>query len=348
MSRDGGFTWEEVQKDAHLWEFGDSGSILIMANDEEPTDHILFSTDEGRNWREYIFGDEKMRVKEIVTVPSDTSRRFILMGYYPRSPVVHAAVHIDFSSLITKKCILDLNHPEDDDFELWSPNELRNELCLFGRQVLYHRRKRDANCVVGKLLESKENFVKNCACEDVDFECEYNYKRNASGECVPVPGTQPLASDDTCITGDYWYERTAYRKIHHSSCEGGIRLDRGLEHPCPGYKNHGAFFWFIFLVIPFAFAGLVGWYYYRKNGFARGTIRLPGGDAGRNYNYYSDSSLSATIVSIPWYLMGLASMVWEAVSSRLGSATGGMRGRNGYRTVPVDEDAQILRFEDDD
>ncbi|KAG6846193.1 vacuolar protein sorting/targeting protein PEP1, partial [Arthromyces matolae] len=30
LSRDGGFTWEEVHKDAHLWEFGDSGSVLVM------------------------------------------------------------------------------------------------------------------------------------------------------------------------------------------------------------------------------------------------------------------------------------------------------------------------------
>ena len=52
LSRDAGFTWEEVHKDAHLWEFGDSGSILVIANDEEPTDHVLFSTDEGKNWRE--------------------------------------------------------------------------------------------------------------------------------------------------------------------------------------------------------------------------------------------------------------------------------------------------------
>ena len=51
LSRDAGFTWEEVHKDAHTWEFGDSGSILIMANDEEPTDHVLFSTDEGLTWR---------------------------------------------------------------------------------------------------------------------------------------------------------------------------------------------------------------------------------------------------------------------------------------------------------
>lgn len=103
LSRDGGFTWEEVHKDAHLWEFGDSGSVLIMANDEEPTDHVLFSTDEGLNWREYKFTTEKMRVRSIVTVPSDTSRRFILMGNYPRLSN-SVAVQIDFGSLTRKQC----------------------------------------------------------------------------------------------------------------------------------------------------------------------------------------------------------------------------------------------------
>lgn len=101
LSRDAGFTWEEVHKDAHLWEFGDSGSILIMANDEEPTDHVLFTTDEGLNWREYTFTDEKLRLTSIVTVPSDTSRRFILMGQSSRGTV---AVHLDFTSLTTKQC----------------------------------------------------------------------------------------------------------------------------------------------------------------------------------------------------------------------------------------------------
>jgi hypothetical protein len=103
LSRDGGFTWEEVHKDAHLWEFGDSGSILVMANDEAPTDYVLFSTDEGLTWREYKFGSQKIRVKSIVTVPSDTSRRFILMGNYPRS-AASVVVHLDFTSLTDKKC----------------------------------------------------------------------------------------------------------------------------------------------------------------------------------------------------------------------------------------------------
>lgn len=134
LSRDAGFTWEEVHKDAHLYEFGDSGSILIMANDEDPTDHVLFSTDEGLSWREYKFSAQPVRVKSIVTVPSDTSRKFILFGFYGRS-TNWLAIHIDMSSLTHKKCVLDLGDPGKDDFELWSPSEEREERCLFGRQV---------------------------------------------------------------------------------------------------------------------------------------------------------------------------------------------------------------------
>ena len=104
LSRDAGFTWEEVHKDAHLWEFGDSGSIVVMANDEEPTSHILFSTDEGLNWREYEFSKEKMRVDSIVTATSDTSRKFILFGSYPRVAGT-VAVHLDFSALTGRQCV---------------------------------------------------------------------------------------------------------------------------------------------------------------------------------------------------------------------------------------------------
>jgi hypothetical protein len=61
LTRDGGFHWEEIRKDAHLWEYGDSGSIIILANDEEPVDHVLYTTDEGLTWHTYAF-DEKIRV----------------------------------------------------------------------------------------------------------------------------------------------------------------------------------------------------------------------------------------------------------------------------------------------
>ncbi|KAF8634658.1 hypothetical protein AX15_000797 [Amanita polypyramis BW_CC] len=343
LSRDAGFTWQEVHKDAHLWEFGDSGSILVMANDEEPTDHVLYSKDEGMSWHEYQFTQEKIRVAAIVTVPTDTSRRFILIGNNVRTTSV---IHLDFSALTSKKCQVSIEDPGKDDFELWSPSEERQEVCLFGRRVFYHRRRRDADCVVGDQPKAAERIVENCACTAADFECEFNFVKNENDECVPVPGTTPRADDDSCKNGeDYWYELTPYRKISFTSCEGGDTRHLGARHVCPGFKSHGALFWMFIIMIPFAFTALVGWYYYRRSGLSRGTIRLPT-DNGRAYAGTGDSGVLGTLASVPWYLVGVAGVAWEWVSSRFNSVA--VRTRRGYRNVSIDEDAQILRFEDEE
>ncbi|KAJ7355652.1 vacuolar protein sorting/targeting protein 10 [Mycena albidolilacea] len=343
LSRDAGVTWEEVHKDAHLWEFGDSGSILVMANDEEPTDHVLYSTDEGLNWHEYRFTDEKLRIQSIITVPSDTSRRFILKGALPHSSV-STVVHLDFTSLTSKQCVLSVEDPGHDDFELWSPSEERQEQCLFGRQTLYHRRVRDTDCVVGDQPKAQERIEKNCICTKADFECQFNYFRNENGECVLAPGTSPLPSEPSCRNGeDYWYELTPYRKISYSTCEGGERPDQGVRHQCPGFAGHSGFFWFWVFMFPIIFVALVAWWYYNRSGLARGTIRLPGD--GNSWGGRNAGGVVDTLASIPWILIGLAGIAWEWTASHLGTA---FPNRSGYRNIPVDEDAQILRFEDED
>ena len=88
LSRDAGLTWEEVHKD------------------KEPTDYVLYSTDEGLSWKEYKFSekDDKMRVCSIVTVSSDTSRKFILLGELPKIRGA-VAVQIDFTSLTSRQCM---------------------------------------------------------------------------------------------------------------------------------------------------------------------------------------------------------------------------------------------------
>ncbi|GJJ15988.1 hypothetical protein Clacol_010267 [Clathrus columnatus] len=317
LSRDGGFIWEEIHKGAYLWEYLDSGSLLVMADDEHPTNVVLFSTDQGLSWHEYNFG-ESMRVESIVTVPEDTSRRIILLGSYPRSPRVTVAVHVDFSSLLRRQCVLDVKNSVDDDFELWSPSEQREEQCLFGRKTLFHRRIRDRECYVGDQQKDVEKLVQNCTCIDSDFECEFNHVRNEDGECVLIPGMTPLPSDDSVCRNDdvdFWYDRTAYRKIPHSSCTGGKRPDRGAEHICPGPRHHSAC-----------------------------TIRLPEQRPSFSSGSFADSGLVATVLSIPFFLFGLAGIGWERVMSQ----SSDLRARYGYRTVPVDEDAQVLRFEDDE
>jgi hypothetical protein len=40
ITRDGGRTWLEVRKDAHKWAIADHGGLIILVDDEKPTDTL--------------------------------------------------------------------------------------------------------------------------------------------------------------------------------------------------------------------------------------------------------------------------------------------------------------------
>ncbi|EEB97994.1 hypothetical protein MPER_02581 [Moniliophthora perniciosa FA553] len=145
-----------------------------------------------------------------------------------------------------------------------------------------------------------------------------------------------------------WYDPTAYRKIPHSSCEGGNRQDRGQGHYCPGsLAGRGFFFWFMVLGVPFGLTALIGMWWWRKSGLARGMIRLPGDSRGLGQSG-SGGGVFDTLASVPWFLIGLAGIAYEWVSDKVDRVGWKYKSRRGYRNLPVDEDAQILRFEDEE
>jgi hypothetical protein len=74
------------------------------------------------------------------------------------------------------------------------------------------------------------------------------------------------------------------------------------------------------------------------------TIRLPG-EVNRPA-YGGDTGVIATLASVPWFIVGITGIAYQWFASKLETTFG--RGRSGYRDVPIDEDAQILRFEDEE
>lgn len=223
-------------------------------------------------------------------------------------------------------------------------------------------------CYIGERLPQPHKIERNCPCGVEDFEwsvlpklsvasfppeahaiaphSEFNYKRNDQGTCVLVDGAKPLESDSTCEWDQpFWYERTSVRKVPHSSCEGGLTLDRGSAHACPAFQKRGWFFWATITVAPFIIAGLAAvWWTRRRSG--KGRIRLPEpGEGGR-------SGLLDVVVSIPWFVVGVVGVVWAYakeveipwVSAWLRARTS----RGGYRTVRIDDDAALLRDYDDE
>lgn len=58
FSRDAGVTWKEIAKGSHIYDMGDHGGIIVMANDQEATNKILFSWNEGIDWEKLIISEK--------------------------------------------------------------------------------------------------------------------------------------------------------------------------------------------------------------------------------------------------------------------------------------------------
>ena len=78
---------------------------------------------------------------------------------------------------------------------------------------------------------------------------EFNHVRDENDDCVLLPGTTPLPSEEACSNGEeYLWERTAYRQIPYSRCVDRERPDRGKRHVCPSLRSKGSWFWFWMLL----------------------------------------------------------------------------------------------------
>ncbi|WFD34625.1 vacuolar protein sorting/targeting protein PEP1 [Malassezia cuniculi] len=257
ITRDGGFTWEEIKKGPHRWEIGDQGGLIVLVPDATPTDTAYYSLDQGRTWQSYELG-VRLRVTTLDMVPEGNHRRVLVFGTSTDSKRQAVVVHLDFSTLTTQRCVFDEKNPDASDYEQWSPSQQRDEPCLFGRQVWFWRRRRDRQCTAGE-MPPPPRVERTCACTISDFECEYNHYRDSRGECVLYPNALPLnaTAEEQCWTADsdgFWYGRTNMRKIPFSSCSGGIRPDHGARHRCPTRpaRTGGVFKWILILLIPIA------------------------------------------------------------------------------------------------
>lgn len=344
LTRDAGKTWKEIYKGAHLWEFADQGALLVLVDDEEATDNLKYTTDEGKTWKSYQFvkDDKKIRVSDIITQPDGTSQKFVIFGKEKGSGK-NVGYHVDFSAIHPRQCKLDLEHPTDDDFELWSPEDTRGEKCLFGRETRYYRRIPDSDCFIGARLTQPHEVTRNCACSPADYECNFNHIRNADGKCVLVEGLAPVEPPQCDGNIDYYYEPTAYRKIAASSCQGGQELEKGAQMWCPG-KSYSKGIWAVYILLPIGAAAVVfaGLRYHKKRGF--GSIRLNDlGDGPTLSNPILAKIVSAAVV-IPVALFGLISRIpWPtSIPDFIRNIRLPTFGRSQYSRLSQDEHSGVL------
>lgn len=174
ITSNGGITWKEAMKGTFMWEYGDSGSIIVIVEEETPTNFVYYTLDEGETWEKYRFSDKgDMIIGDISTVPSDTSRNFLLWGRSADSKGDIVTINLDFTGLTNEQCKLDSENPEadDSDFYLWKPKHpMQEDECLFGHEAEYYRKYTDRRCYIGRLDFKLHDIARNCSCTRQDFE----------------------------------------------------------------------------------------------------------------------------------------------------------------------------------
>ena len=249
LSRDGGYTWEDVAHGMFIYEYGDHGGLVVMGrhrNEGIPTDTLYYSYDQGLCWHSVKLG-EAMYLENIRVEPAGASHTFILHGeqcekdtrwtsqgfnctyeYDGEHMPKGIMYNIDFQDIRR-----DWNTCLRDDYEDWSPPT--PDLCLLGHNFTYQRRKRKSECFNNKEYE-RPISSHLCGCSNEDVECDYGYfRKDWFEECEPL---EEISKERSCPALDEGYEiSTTYKRlIHGDNCTG-------IRDVIPGYSRPAAFDW---------------------------------------------------------------------------------------------------------
>jgi hypothetical protein len=215
LSRDGGVSWSEIRKGEFVYEMGDHGGILLMADSQQATDTLLYSWNEGLTWSTLKM-DYAFEISNVLIEPTAASQKFIIHGEKEGKGVV---VALDFTSFHEPNC-RNLERPDaaDSDYERWTP-KTREKGCLMGRKIYYVRRKQEAECFNGMDFE-RPLVVENCECTEADFECDFGYSRADSSVCERMESVDVGLAE--CEEDGYMRQTTGYRRVAGDSCVGGV------------------------------------------------------------------------------------------------------------------------------
>ncbi|KAF4691011.1 Sorl1p [Perkinsus olseni] len=257
LSRDGGLTWIEAHKGAYIYEFGDHGGLVVMADDIQKTRQVVFSWNEGHSWYDFDVSEHSMAVDNIVTEPTSTSTKFLMHGTRSDAGVLY---HIDFDTLGQPQCQgAWAADSSGSDYETWIPSDGRTsgDACLLGRVMSYVRRKKDSECFNGEKFE-RPVVRHNCPCTQEDFDCELGFARKIGGtDCKPVDIDAVLTPAEMQCTSSGVFFADAYRKVVGDTCEGGWQPQKERV-PCPSHSPFSRGAVATLLVIGFLVAVMFG------------------------------------------------------------------------------------------
>merc|ERR1719163_1637532 len=231
FSRDAGLSWSMVRQGSHIYEYGDHGAIIVIADDRKASTEVYFSWDEAMTWNELHYTDSATEIENIVIEPMATSQVFVMYGSRGDTGMLF---QLDFRSMHENQCkgVENAGDPQSD-YELWTPSDGRfGTKCLLGHQVRYTRRRRASTCYNSQEYERVE-FRKNCPCAEEDYECDFGYERSSdNGPCVAI---MAISNAPPKECSGFYTVSNGYRLIAGDSCDPTQGVDHlHTKFRCPG------------------------------------------------------------------------------------------------------------------
>lgn len=260
LSRDAGLTWYEILPGSHIYEIGDSGSIIVFVKYNHQVDYFYYTLDQGLTMIKLSFPDQiSIQVTSIITFNNHKSKEFLFIGKSILSE--NLTINIDFNSLKIRKCNDNSNlFTSQTDFEQWTPSNGLNifNSCLMGKKTEYIRKKFNSICSLGEEYEVKAN-TDLCSCKAEDYECDIGFYRNGvycQKENIDAKFEYDIFAPPSDCNDKYLVSK-GYRKIAGNMCkEDGESEFVPMVMYCPNniFSNSSTFlFGFITSIIVILF-----------------------------------------------------------------------------------------------
>lgn len=240
LSRDGGLTWVEAHKGAFIYEFGDHGGLIVMADDLKKTGEVVFTWNEGESWYDFKVSNTPFEVDNIITEPNLTATTFVMFG--TREEGAGVVYYLKFDSLQFPACKgSSAADSVSSDYETWTASDgkrVGNEQCMLGQQVTYIRRKRTSQCWNGEAFE-RPTYKRTCICTQADYACDVGFVRAVGSTECTFGGAEMMPDRFAPTVCQGTYGAPAYRKVPGNKCQGGWSPPT-IEVPCPsgvGWRN---------------------------------------------------------------------------------------------------------------
>mmetsp|Transcript_1614 Transcript_1614/g.4843 ORF Transcript_1614/g.4843 Transcript_1614/m.4843 type:complete len:863 (-) Transcript_1614:1187-3775(-) len=250
LSIDGGVSWSHIRSGTNIYEFGDHGSLIVLAPKYEMTKEVWYSWNAGMTWKSISI--PAMFVENIVNLDLGKSDKFIVHGDGVNEKAFSYSAtklcYLDFGRLNVRSCrgqeskslrkCEELGTEEsasepssilghfqlESDFCLYNPTHATGA-CILGEEIQFVRRRRGSDCNVPDSFRPAPVKVRNCPCSRSDYECDFNFEPDGAGKCLPMKSNSGFVRPGACspITGQ---RSEGYRLLAGNSCllQGGLDL----------------------------------------------------------------------------------------------------------------------------